>query len=50
MFEDGAAITVQAERAQQRDALSAADAAALILLGLRTDPRDGQGWDRSWGN
>lgn len=36
--------------AQLRDALSAADAAALMLLGLRTDPDpDGAAaWDRSW--
>ncbi len=36
--------------AQLRDALSAADAAALMLLALRTDPDpDGvAGWDRSW--
>jgi hypothetical protein len=33
-----------------RDALSAADAATLILLGLRSDPGDEQAWDRSWGN
>jgi hypothetical protein len=36
--------------AQVRDAISAADAAALMLLGLRTDP-DPEGdevWDRSW--
>lgn len=32
-----------------RDAHSAADAAALMLLGLRTDPGDGElVWDRSW--
>ncbi len=37
--------------AQMRDALSAADAATLILLGLRSDPGDDdQAWDRSWGN
>jgi len=35
---------------QMRDALSAADAATLILLGLRSDPGDEQAWDRSWGN
>ena len=35
-------------RTQMLDALSAADAAALILLGLRTDPGDEQSWDRSW--
>jgi hypothetical protein len=34
--------------AQWRDALSAADAAALMLLGLRTDPGDEVAWDRSW--
>lgn len=35
---------------QLRDAISAADAAALMLLGLRTDPDpDGDAsWDRSW--
>ena len=36
--------------AQVRDAISASDAAALMLLGLRTDP-DPEGdevWDRSW--
>jgi hypothetical protein len=36
--------------ARVRDAISAADAAALMLLGLRTDP-DPEGdavWDRSW--
>lgn len=37
-------------RAQLRDAVSAADAATLMLLGLRTDPGDDQGWDQSWGN
>lgn len=35
---------------QSRDALSAADAAALMLLGLRTDPGDELAWDRSWSN
>jgi transcriptional regulator with GAF, ATPase, and Fis domain len=35
---------------QSRDALSAADAAALMLLGLRTDPGDDLAWDRSWSN
>lgn len=35
---------------QMRDALSAADAATLILLGLRSDPGDEHAWDRSWGN
>lgn len=35
---------------QWRDALSAADAAALMLLGLRTDPGDDLAWDRSWSN
>ena len=33
---------------QSRDALSAADAAALMLLGLRTDPGEDLAWDRSW--
>jgi hypothetical protein len=33
---------------QQRDAISAADAAALMLLDLRTDPGDITAWDRSW--
>jgi hypothetical protein len=35
---------------QSRDALSAADAAALMLLGLRTDPGDDVAWDLSWSN
>ena len=35
---------------QMRDALSAADAATLILLGLLSGPADEQYWDRSWGN
>jgi AmiR/NasT family two-component response regulator len=35
---------------QMRDALSAADAATLVLLGLRSDPGEEQAWDRSWGN
>jgi len=35
---------------QMRDALSAADAATLILLGLRSDPGEEQAWDRSWGS
>jgi hypothetical protein len=35
---------------QSRDALSAADAAALMLLGMRTDPGDDLAWDRSWSN
>lgn len=35
---------------QMRNALSAADAATFILLGLRTDPGDDQAWDRSWGS
>lgn len=35
---------------QLRDAMSAADAASLMLLGLRTDPGDEQAWDRSWSN
>lgn len=35
---------------QLRDAISAADAAALMLLGLRTDPDpdSAAAWDRSW--
>jgi AmiR/NasT family two-component response regulator len=33
---------------QQRDAISAADAAALMLLDLRTDPGEITAWDRSW--
>lgn len=37
-------------RAQLRDAVSAADAASLMLLGLRTDPGDEGTWDRSWSN
>jgi AmiR/NasT family two-component response regulator len=32
-----------------RDALSAAEAATLILLGLRSDLGDDKAWDRSWG-
>lgn len=36
--------------AQLRDAVSAADIAALMLLGLRTDPGEERIWDRSWGN
>lgn len=36
--------------AQLRDATAAADIAALMLLGLRTDPGDDRVWDRSWGN
>jgi hypothetical protein len=35
-------------RTQLRDARSAADTAALLLLGLRTDPGDEQPWDQSW--
>lgn len=35
-------------RSQLLDARSAADTAALILLGLRTDPGDEQPWDQSW--
>jgi hypothetical protein len=35
---------------QMRDALSAADAATLMLLGLRSDPGDPRSWDRSWGS
>ncbi|MQA15161.1 MAG: ANTAR domain-containing protein [Pseudonocardiaceae bacterium] len=31
-----------------RDAMRAADTAAGMLLGLRTDPGDGQWWDQSW--
>jgi hypothetical protein len=38
------------ERAQLRDALSAADAATLMMFGLRTDPADERAWDRSWGD
>ncbi len=42
-------------RAQLRDAVAAADVAALMLLGLRTSsgthPVDGEpSWDRSWGS
>ena len=36
--------------AQLRDALGAADIAALMLLGLRTDPGGDRVWERSWGN
>jgi ANTAR domain/GAF domain len=36
--------------AQLRDAISAADIAALMLLGLRTNPGEERVWDRSWGN
>ncbi len=36
--------------AQLRDALGAADIAALMLLGLRTDPGKDRAWERSWGN
>ncbi len=36
--------------AQLRDATAAADIAALMLLGIRTDPGDDQIWDRSWGH
>ena len=36
--------------AQLRDAISAADIAALMLLGLRTDPGEDRVCDRSWGN
>ena len=35
-------------RTQLLDACGAADTAALILLGLRTDPGDEQPWDQSW--
>ena len=35
-------------RTQLLDARSAADTAALLLLGLRTDPGDEQPWDPSW--
>jgi hypothetical protein len=35
-------------RTQLLDARSAADTAALLLLGLRTDPGDEQPWDQSW--
>lgn len=31
-----------------RDAMRAADLAAMMLLGLRTDPGDGQRWEQSW--
>lgn len=31
-----------------RDAMRAADMAAMMLLGLRTDPGDGQWWEQSW--
>lgn len=34
--------------AELRDATRASDTAALMLLGLRTDPGDGQWWDQSW--
>jgi ANTAR domain/GAF domain len=37
-------------KAQLRDATGAADIAALMLLGLRTDPGEDRVWDRSWGN
>ena len=36
--------------AHMQDALSAADAATLLLLGLRGDHGDEQAWDRSWGS
>ena len=36
--------------AHLRDATGAADIAALMLLGLRTDPGEDRVWDRSWGN
>jgi Sigma-70 region 2 len=35
--------------AQLRDAMSAGDVAAMMLLVLRTDPGDGHSWDPSWG-
>ena len=35
-------------RTQLLDARGAADTAALLLLGLRTDPGDEQPWDESW--
>jgi hypothetical protein len=35
---------------QLRDATSAADIAALMLLGLRTDPGEERVWDPSWSN
>jgi hypothetical protein len=35
--------------AQLREAMSVGDAAALMLLVLRTDPGDGHGWAPSWG-
>lgn len=31
-----------------RDAMRVADLAAMMLLGLRTDPGDGQWWEQSW--
>lgn len=34
--------------AELRDAMRAADTVALMLLGQRTDPGDGQWWDHSW--
>jgi hypothetical protein len=34
---------------EMRDALNAADAATLILLGLHSGSGDEQSWDRSWG-
>jgi hypothetical protein len=35
---------------QLRDAVAAVDIAALMLLGLRTDPGETTVWDRSWAN
>jgi ANTAR domain. len=37
-------------RGQLRDAVSVADTAALMLLGLRTDPGTDPPWDPSWGH
>ena len=37
-------------RGQLRDVVSTAEIAALMLLGLRTDPGDEHSWDGSWGN
>ncbi len=34
--------------AMLREAMGAVDVAAMMLLGLRTDPGDGRCWDRSW--
>lgn len=35
---------------QLREAVAAADTAAMMLLGLRTDPGDAMPWDASWSN